>query len=466
MFLDGPTVIHTSEVDTSPTSEDHTQCRLSSSALISGGEREEMDDSEVNFAAEIKIERTSSSCKNRGKSESSMAEKSHQVRYVKLDERLGSGTSKHVWTAFDTAEGMQVAWNVVELKNITPDERKRVAIEVMLLRNLDHKNVIKYYNSWIDREKEQVVFITEIMSAGSLKDYLRKHHHMIRWHAVKRWCKQILFGLEYLHERRCIHRDIKTENIFINGTTGDIRIGDLGLSTKVAEARGAIQGGMNFEGRENISQVMTCLGTPEFMAPELYEENYDEKVDIYAFGMTVLEMVTASTPYHDCKASAHLQPQIYMKVMRGELPPELNRVSISSARGFIELCLTSKEGRPSATELLKHPFLSANVEEDFKEVIHWNNLRSYDNQKNPGGVIGGSGGDVDDDDDDDDELIYEDIMDAVDDEVEVEMEDISMKRCAHGINITNISSACSNNTPFSDIGPALSYSTGSDILAM
>ena len=134
--------------------------------------------------------------------------------------------------------------------------------------------------------------------------YLRKNP-LIRWSAVKHWCKQILHGLKYLHENQVIHRDIKCDNIFINGTTGDIRIGDirfsfslftfilfhrykwiykgdLGLSTKISEADTK---GTPAEGRQITTQTMTCLGTPEFMAPELYEENYDKLVDIYAFGM-------------------------------------------------------------------------------------------------------------------------------------------------------------------------------------
>ena len=56
---------------------------------------------------------------------------------------------------------------------------------------------------------------------------------------------------------------------------------------------------------------MTCLGTPEFMAPELYDESYDERVDIYAFGMACLEMITSLTPYHECTSA----PQIYKKVL-------------------------------------------------------------------------------------------------------------------------------------------------------
>lgn len=171
--------------------------------------------------------------------------------------------------------------------------------------------------------------------------YLRKNH-FIRWNAVKRWCKQILKGLAFLHSQNIIHRDIKCDNIFINGSTGDLRIGkrlifhavlflrycfhqflcdlheslfifllcccfcfsgDLGLSTRISEQ-------LMDKAREITASSMTCLGTPEFMAPELYDANYDEKVDVYAFGMTVLEMVTGFLPYHECTTSL----QIYKKV--------------------------------------------------------------------------------------------------------------------------------------------------------
>ena len=74
------------------------------------------------------------------------------------------------WRAYDTSEGREVAWNVVRLNRIPPSERKRIKTEVKLLRDIEHKNVIKYYSSWVDREKEQIVFITEIMSHGSLKE--------------------------------------------------------------------------------------------------------------------------------------------------------------------------------------------------------------------------------------------------------------------------------------------------------
>lgn len=92
-------------------------------------------------------------------------------------------------------------------------------------------------------------------------------------------------------------------------------LGDLGLSTRISEERQSISrrgGDDRSRGVVITAATMTCLGTPEFMAPELYEENYDEKVDIYAFGMAILEMVTGRMPYSDCISAA----QIYRKVVK------------------------------------------------------------------------------------------------------------------------------------------------------
>jgi len=271
------------------------------------------------------------------------------------------------WRAYDTNEGKEVAWNVVKLNRIPPNERKRIKTEVKLLRDIEHKNVIKYYNSWVDREKEQIIFITEIMSHGSLKDYLQKNP-IIRWNALKRWCRQILRGLEFLHEKKIIHRDIKCDNIFVNGSTGDVRIGDLGLSTRISEER-ALQNGIlspNEKLLPKTATTMTCLGTPEFMAPELYNEVYGCGVDVYAFGMTVLEMVTGIMPYHECTSTA----QIYRKVLSGLLPPELELLEKLNPKccSLVRVCLQKESSRPSATDLLSHEFFRPNEEEDFLEV--------------------------------------------------------------------------------------------------
>lgn len=124
----------------------------------------------------------------------------------------------------------------------------------------------------------------------------RQKHRRIRLRAVKNWCRQILSALAYLHGHNppIIHRDLKCDNIFINGNTGQVKIGDLGLAAILRK-----------------SHAVHCVGTPEFMAPEVYEEEYNELVDIYSFGMCVLEMVTFEYPYSECSHPV----QIYKKVI-------------------------------------------------------------------------------------------------------------------------------------------------------
>ncbi|KAM1415561.1 hypothetical protein ACFX2I_007199 [Malus domestica] len=88
------------------------------------------------------------------------------------------------------------------------------------------------------------------------------------------------------------------------------------------------------------------------MAPELYEEDYTEMVDIYSFGMCVLEMVTLEIPYSECNNVA----KIYKKVSSGVRPQALNKIKDPEVRVFVEKCLAQPRARPSATELLKDPF--------------------------------------------------------------------------------------------------------------
>ena len=103
------------------------------------------------------------------------------LTFLQLFERIGTGSYKEVyvtnvslknsrWRAVDTDEGVEVAWNVVKLSRIPESERKRIKNEVKLLKSLSHANILGYSSSWINREKEEVIFVTEIMSSGSLKE--------------------------------------------------------------------------------------------------------------------------------------------------------------------------------------------------------------------------------------------------------------------------------------------------------
>ncbi|KAK9153417.1 hypothetical protein Sjap_000897 [Stephania japonica] len=265
-------------------------------------------------------------------------------RYGRFKDVLGKGAMKVVYRAFDEVLGMEVAWNQVKLNDVfrSPEELQRLYSEVHLLRTLSHDAIMRFYTSWIDVNRRTFNFITEMFTSGTLREF-RKRYKRVDIRAVKSWARQILSGLVCLHgqDPPVIHRDLKCDNIFVNGHLGQVKIGDLGLA-------GILRG----------SQAHSVIGTPEFMAPELYEEKYNELVDVYSFGMCVLEMLTSEYPYTECSNPA----QIYKKVTSGKLPDAFYRIHDLEARDFVGKCLEPASKRPSARQLMLDPFLAFDEE--------------------------------------------------------------------------------------------------------
>ncbi|PWA18276.1 hypothetical protein CCH79_00017824 [Gambusia affinis] len=221
-------------------------------------------------------------------------------------------------------------------RKLSKSERQRFKEEAGMLKGLQHPNIVRFYDSWegLCKGKKCIVLVTELMTSGTLKTYL-KRFKVMKIKVLRSWCRQILKGLHFLHTRAppIIHRDLKCDNIFITGPTGSVKIGDLGLATL-----------------KRASFAKSVIGTPEFMAPEMYEEKYDESVDVYAFGMCMLEMATSEYPYSECQNAA----QIYR---RGVKPASFDKVAIPEVKEIIEGCIrTNKDERYAIKTLLNHAF--------------------------------------------------------------------------------------------------------------
>lgn len=282
-------------------------------------------------------------------------------RFIRYDHVLGKGSYKVVYKGFDTHEAMEVAWNKLQVDRIPNDQIDNVEFEVQLLQRLDHNNIINLFAAWqseAPNSKKTMDFITELMSSGTLKEYLN-HSRVMKLKVIRRWCYNLLDAITYLHYQQppVMHRDIKCDNIFINGHVGEVKIGDLGLS-----------------GVKQDTVAQSVIGTPEFMAPELYEEAYTEKVDVYAFGMCMLEMITMEYPYSECENPA----QIFRKVFSGERPLSFQRLPNCEVKSVIASCLEREKRRPTARQLLQHPFFADWASDDGVATnlsISCNNLR-------------------------------------------------------------------------------------------
>ncbi|KAI2803035.1 Wnk2p [Blomia tropicalis] len=292
----------------------------------------------TNTATTTNINSTTSS-RNNKILEHDALDSSPDGRFLKFEE-IGRGSFKTVYKGLDSSTGVAVAWCELQ-ERLNKNERQRFREEVEMLKGLQHSNIVRFYDFWEvnTAKRKYLVLITELMTSGTLKT-----------------------DSTFLHSRTppIIHRDLKCDNIFITGTTGSVKIGDLGLATL-----------------KNRSFAKSVIGTPEFMAPEMYEEHYDEMVDVYAFGMCMLEMATGEYPYSECSGPA----QIYKKVSSGVPPLSLAKVEQSEVRQIIDMCIkVRKEERPTVKELLQLDFFQEDTGFKVEFVQRDEAVSSYESQ--------------------------------------------------------------------------------------
>lgn len=264
-------------------------------------------------------------------------------RFIKYDQILTRGASRTAYKGLDQKTDAVVAWNQLGITCQEEVDRGQLEAQVERLKGLDHENVLKLHACWVDEEQHVLNYITEYFNPGPLRRH-RKSRKRLSMKAMRGWMWQILQGLVYLHSRSppIVHRDLRCDTVFIHGVTGDVKIANLGLST--------LMEGM-------VSNIHSAIGTPEFMAPELFfEDTYDAKVDIYGFGMVLLELATMEFPFRECKNTAEVMDNL----QKGVFPAALYKIHDVDARDLIEQCIAQDPAdRPTAKDLMEHSFFDS-----------------------------------------------------------------------------------------------------------
>jgi len=251
---------------------------------------------------------------------------------------LGEGSYGAVWKGKNRKTGEAVAIKIVPFDNGDDAELRK---EIQILEKANDDFVVGYYNSY---EKDQNVWIVmELAEAGSVNDVMHICDIALEEGLIKILIASALLGLEYLHSKRMIHRDIKAGNILLT-RNGQAKLADFGVSAQLS----------TLNSRRN-----TVIGTPFWMAPEVIQETqYDYKADIWSLGITLIELADREPPF----ANIHPMRAIFMIPSRP--PPKFHDETQWSPEmvSFLERCLVKNpEERASAKELLDHPFVKDEV---------------------------------------------------------------------------------------------------------
>ncbi|KAL5553000.1 hypothetical protein UlMin_040401 [Ulmus minor] len=253
-----------------------------------------------------------------------------------LGDEIGKGAYGRVYKGLDLENGDFVAIKQVSLENIAQEDLNIIMQEIDLLKNLNHKNIVKYLGSL--KTKSHLHIILEYVENGSLANIIKPNKFgPFPESLVALYISQVLEGLVYLHEQGVIHRDIKGANI-LTTKEGLVKLADFGVATKLTEAD---------------VNTHSVVGTPYWMAPEVIEmSGVCAASDIWSVGCTVIELLTCVPPYYD------LQPMpALFRIVQDEHPPIPDSLS-PDITDFLKQCFKKDaRQRPDAKTLLGNPWI-------------------------------------------------------------------------------------------------------------
>ncbi|XP_041362169.1 serine/threonine-protein kinase 3-like isoform X2 [Gigantopelta aegis] len=247
--------------------------------------------------------------------------------------KIGRGSYGSVFKSLHKESGQ-----VLAIKQVPVDtDLQEIIKEISIMQQCDSPYIVKYYGSYF--KNTDLWIVMEYCGAGSVSDIMRLRNKTLSEEEISTILSYTLKGLEYLHSRRKIHRDIKAGNILLN-TEGHAKLADFGVAGQLTDT---------------MAKRNTVIGTPYWMAPEVIQEiGYDCVADIWSLGITALEMAEGKPPYGD------IHPMRAIFMIPTKPPPSFRNPDKWSPKfiDFVSKCLVKNpENRVTAAELLEHEFI-------------------------------------------------------------------------------------------------------------
>lgn len=280
------------------------------------------------------------------------AEEDTRLRNWKQGESLGRGAYGEVFKAMVAGRFMAVKKIPLPVdlsfnQKAAEKEINSVLLEINTLKRLRHPRIVKYHGS-IRQDSEEdpaLLIFLEFMPSGSIKAVLTKFG-AYGLGLVRKYTRQILEGLEFLHAKKIVHRDVKGANILIDAQ-GDAKLADFGACRELEALQCTVTGGMR-----------SIHGSVFWMAPEVLKYKAGRRSDIWSLGCTVIEMIDAEPPWPNLRAEKLSVTETLRRIVEGPDAPPLPEKIPTDCRSFLE-CVLNRDHtkRPYADHLLRHRFV-------------------------------------------------------------------------------------------------------------
>ncbi|XP_030642456.1 serine/threonine-protein kinase Nek5 [Chanos chanos] len=258
----------------------------------------------------------------------------------------------------DGAGGRQCVIKEVNMRRMSPREKESSRKEVTLLSKMKHPNIVAFFKSF--QERNSLYIVMEYCDGGDLlKRINTQRGQLFSEEQITDWFVQICLGLKHIHDRKVLHRDIKSQNIFLTQGGIKVKLGDFGIARML---------------NNTMELARTCVGTPFYLSPEICENRpYNNKTDIWSLGCVLYELCTLRHPFEGSSLR-----QLVLRICRGRYNPVSQRYSAELRLLITQLFKVSPRDRPSVNSLLKRPLLQTRIskhldpqllEEEFSHTV-------------------------------------------------------------------------------------------------
>ncbi|XP_032300431.1 serine/threonine-protein kinase Nek1 isoform X5 [Coturnix japonica] len=261
-------------------------------------------------------------------------------KYIKV-QKIGEGSFGKAFLVKDKENSQQYVIKEINISKMSNKEREESRREVAVLANMKHPNIVLYRESF--EENGCLYIVMDYCEGGDLfKKINAQKGVLFSEDQILDWFVQICLAVKHIHDRKILHRDIKSQNIFLT-KDGTIQLGDFGIARVL---------------NSTVELARTCIGTPYYLSPEICQNRpYNNKSDIWALGCVLYEMCTLKHAFE-----AGNMKNLVLKIISGSFPPISMHYSCDLRNLLLQLFKRNPRDRPSVNSILEKNFIAKRVE--------------------------------------------------------------------------------------------------------